>query len=60
MQETASMKKVKTQAALARKKEWERKVRHQSRVEKLRQLRKVKEGRPLDDAPEDERAWLDW
>ena len=49
------MKKVKTQAALARKKEWERKLRHQSRVEKLKAMPKVKEGRLLDD-----RLWMDW
>ncbi len=35
------------QEPLARKKEWERKIRHQSRVEKLRELPRVKEGRLL-------------
>ena len=34
---------------------WERKIRHQSRVEKLRELPKVKEGKLLDDM-EDERV----
>jgi hypothetical protein len=34
-------------------------VRHASRVEKLKALPKVKDGRLLDDA-EDERAWMDW
>ncbi len=39
---------------LARKAGWERKVRHQSRLEKLKALPKVKEGRLLDD----DRAWM--
>ena len=35
---------------------WERKVRHQSRVENLASMPKVKEGRLLDD----DRSWRDW
>jgi hypothetical protein len=44
---------------LAKKAGWERKLRHQSRVEKLRELPKVKDGRPLNYL-DDERAWMDW
>ena len=45
---------------LARKAGRERKIRHQSRVEKLAVMPKVKDGRPLNDDREDERAWMDW
>ena len=38
---------------------WERKLRHQSRVEKSAAMPKVKDGRPLNDL-DDERAWMDW
>jgi hypothetical protein len=50
------MRKGRVSEPLARKKGWERRLRHQSRVEKLKAMPKVKEGRPLDD----ERAWMDW
>ena len=43
---------------LVRKTGWERKIRHQSRVEKLRPMPRVKEGRPIDDDVKDERAWM--
>jgi hypothetical protein len=60
MQERASiMRKGGVVEPLARKRGWERKVRHAARVEKLKALPKVKDGRLLDDA-EDERAWMDW
>ena len=36
---------------LVRKAGWERKVRHQSRAEKLAAMPKVKEGRPLEVGP---------
>jgi hypothetical protein len=47
---------------LVRKARWERKIRHQARVEKLKELPKVKEGRLLEDVEDDldERSWLDW
>jgi hypothetical protein len=48
---------------LARRGGWERKLRHQSRVEKLAMMPKVKDGRPLnngDAGRDDERAWMDW
>ena len=44
---------------LARRAGWERKLRHRSRVEKLRELPRVKDGRPPNDL-DDERAWMDW
>jgi hypothetical protein len=44
---------------LGRKAKWERKIRHASRVEKFKELPRVKEGRLLDDL-EDERAWMDF
>jgi hypothetical protein len=48
MQQTASiMRKGRVVEPLARKKGWERKLRHRSRVEKLRELPRVKEGRLL-------------
>jgi hypothetical protein len=60
MHERASiMRKGGVVEPLVRKRGWERKVRHASRVEKLKALPKVKDGRLLDDA-EDERAWMDW
>jgi hypothetical protein len=37
----------------------ERKLRHQSRVEKLAAKPRVKDGRPLNDL-DDERQWMDW
>ena len=51
------MKKAKTLEPLARKVRWQRKVRHQSGVEKLKVLPEVKEGRPLD-AAGDDRPWM--
>jgi hypothetical protein len=41
---------------LVRRAAWERRLRHQSRVEKLAEKPKVREGRLLDD----DRAWMDW
>ena len=59
-QETGSMREGKTKAApLARKKEWERKLRHRSRTEKLKARPVCAAGRVLDD-DFDERSWLDW
>jgi hypothetical protein len=49
------MRKGRVVEPLARKKGWERKLRHQSRVEKIKALPKVKEGRLLDDR----RSWMD-
>ena len=40
----------------ARKTNGERKVRHQSRVEKLARMPRVRQGRLL----HDDRAWMDW
>ena len=42
----------------ARKKNWERKLRHRYRVEKLAMMPKMKNGIPLNDL-EEERAWMD-
>jgi hypothetical protein len=53
--------KEKTEAApLAPKRQWQRKLRHASRVQKLKALPKVKEGKPLECSINDERAWMDW
>jgi hypothetical protein len=41
------MRKGRVVEPLARKKGWERRLRHRSRVEKLRELPRVKEGRLL-------------
>jgi hypothetical protein len=50
------MRKGRVVEPLARKRRWERKVRHHSRVEKLKAMPRVKGGRLLDD----DRAWMDW
>ena len=55
----SSTKKGKEQEPLARKSGWQRRFRHQSRVEKSKAYPRIKEGKPLDDL-EDERAWMDW
>jgi hypothetical protein len=44
---------------LAKRAGWERKLRHQSRVEKLAAMPKVKAGRPLNNL-DDQRQWMDW
>jgi hypothetical protein len=41
------MRKGRAVEPLARKKQWERKLRHQSRVEKLKAIPRVKEGKLL-------------
>jgi hypothetical protein len=50
-------RKGKSLEPLVRKAGWERKLRHQSRVEKLAARPKVKKGRLLDEDAEDERVW---
>ena len=50
MQETASItRKGRVVERLARKKGWERRLRHRSRVEKLKALPRVHEGRTLNE-----------
>jgi hypothetical protein len=51
------MRKGRVVEPLARKKGWERKLRHQSRVEKLKAMPRVHEGRTLSD---NDRQWMDW
>jgi hypothetical protein len=59
MQERASiMRKGGVVEPLARKRGWERKVRHASRVARPKRP-VVREGKTLDDL-DDQRAWMDW